>query len=832
MTFLDGLGSLPQTATYSLQALQQIKDEAICELCRLVPFNTQDTLPRCGPSSFVQFGPFVLPKGPENIMIHSFNLQAPTAYQNALRVVRACQVRKPILLEGSPGVGKTSLIAALAKIAGYHLCRINLSDQTDLIDLFGSDLPVENGEPGEFAWKDAEFLQALQQGHWVLLDEMNLAPQAVLEGLNAVLDHRGTVYIPELGRSFTRHHSFRVFAAQNPSHQGGGRKGLPRSFLDRFTKVHVEELTPDDMLVVCGEQYKEYDERVLRAMIAFNTRLNHEVVHQRAFGREGSPWEFNLRDIIRWGELLRASTVTNPRHFIRIVYLSRFRNPQDRAYAQAIFDEVVSTSDLPSMPNPYPVISSSHLRFGYYSTGRHNATLPHRTSDVLQAHLTAIEAIGVCLSRSWLVVVTGFRNSGKTNLIRTLANLSGNCLDEVHISKATDTTDILGGFEQVNHLTRIIAAAEEAVQLTEAFARSACGITSRYRYRAVVQHELTSDRRTSTSILRAISGLLEELSMIDVGDSSLDVARKELDSRVRDLTQARSTRGRFEWIDGPLIQAMKNGHWLVLDDANMCNPSVLDRLNSLCEPDGNLVLTERGLVNGEVQILTPHPNFRLLMTVDPQHGELSRAMRNRSVEISLLNCLTDEDRSRLLARSRLPVGSTTTTSCYVSHEQARRGILSACPLNSFQPLPSVGIDHDSTLSALVVHAPIINVSDLQVSRALVYFAVRSTPIPLHWVFRRYLEVSSPSGLLCSVLADPTFGEVSRTLSSRMKRVSQTFPRPLDDVLVSVNMTGGIASALPHRCTQFTWIYSQWMISWYIHRVHAVQNGWSTARTMR
>lgn len=796
MTFLDGLGSLPQVATCSLQILRQIKDEAIRKLRQLVPFDAREPSSHPhDPSTFVQFGPFALPKGPANTMMHGYNLQAPTAYENVLRVVRACQVHKPILLEGSPGVGKTSLITALAKIAGYHLCRINLSDQTDLIDLFGSDLPVENGAPGEFAWKDAEFLQALQQGHWVLLDEMNLAPQAVLEGLNAVLDHRGTAYIPELGRSFTRHPSFRVFAAQNPLHQGGGRKGLPKSFLDRFTKVYVEELTPDDMLVVCREQYKGCDERILRAMIAFNARLNHEVVHKRTFGREGSPWEFNLRDIIRWGELLRTFSITNyPRHFIRIVYLSRFRNLQDRAYAQAIFDEVFSTSDSPSIPSPYPVISSSHLQFGYYTTRRHNVTLPHRTSDVLQVHLTAIEAIGACLLRSWLVVVTGSCNSGKTNLIRTLANLSGNYLDEVHISKATDTTDLLGGFEQVNHLARVVAVAEEAVQLTETFARSACGITSRYQYPAVVHRELLSSQRTSISVLQAVSGLLAELSMIDVDDSSLDAVRRDLDFRVRDLAQARSTRGRFEWIDGPLIRAMKNGHWLVLDGANMCNPSVLDRLNSLCEPNGNLVLTERGFINGEIQILTPHPNFRLLMTVNPQYGELSRAMRNRSVEVSLLTCFTEEDRSRVLAHSRLPVDSTTT--CYISHEQARRGILSACSHNSPQSLPSVGIDHDSISSSLVVHAPMMEVSGSQMSCALVYFAVRSFPPPLHWIFKRYLVDSSPNGLLCSVLADPAFNEISKMLAPRVKRVSQIVPCPLDNVLVSVHMTSGTCT----RCS--------------------------------
>jgi midasin len=93
------------------------------------------------------------------------------------------------------------------------------------MDLLGSDLPVEGGRAGEFSWCDGVFLQALKAGDWVLLDELNLASQSVLEGLNSCLDHRSTIYIPELDRSFDCPSQFRIFACQNPSSQGGGRKG-------------------------------------------------------------------------------------------------------------------------------------------------------------------------------------------------------------------------------------------------------------------------------------------------------------------------------------------------------------------------------------------------------------------------------------------------------------------------------------------------------------------------------------------------------------------------------------------------------------------------------
>ncbi|KAG1432687.1 hypothetical protein G6F57_022796 [Rhizopus arrhizus] len=63
------------------------------------------------------------------------------------------------------------------------------------------------------------------------------------------------------------------------------------------------------------------------------------------------------------------------------------------------------------------------------------------------------------------------------------------------------------------------------------------------------------------------------------------------------------------------------------------------------------MVNERGLVDGTVKVIKPHPNFRMFMTVDPQNGELSRAMRNRGIEIALLNSnwnKNDQDATKLV----------------------------------------------------------------------------------------------------------------------------------------------------------------------------------------
>lgn len=43
-------------------------------------------------------------------------------------------------------------VGRLDVFVGQKLVRINLSEQTDMMDLLGADLPVQGGAPGQFAW--------------------------------------------------------------------------------------------------------------------------------------------------------------------------------------------------------------------------------------------------------------------------------------------------------------------------------------------------------------------------------------------------------------------------------------------------------------------------------------------------------------------------------------------------------------------------------------------------------------------------------------------------------------------------------------------------------
>jgi len=45
----------------------------------------------------------------------------------------------------------------------------------------------------------------------------------------------------------------------------------------------------------------------------------------------------------------------------------------------------------------------------------------------------------------------------------------------------------------------------------------------------------------------------------------------------------------FKWQDGPLVRAMKDGDLFLVDEISLADDSVLERLNSVLEPERKLV---------------------------------------------------------------------------------------------------------------------------------------------------------------------------------------------------------------------------------------------------
>ncbi|CAB0012963.1 unnamed protein product, partial [Nesidiocoris tenuis] len=189
---------------------------------------------------------------------------------------------------------------------------------------------------------------------------------------------------------------------------------------------------------------------------------------------------------------------------------------------------------------------------------------------------------------------------GKSSVVKTLAQLVGKKVYSIPVSSAMDTTELLGGFEQV---------------LMYSSGRHTLG-------QAVV-----SIKRKIDHLFRVVDDFLENCSVVCREDKDrLDGVKKELID-LNDCVdkQGALAGGNFEWVDSILVKCLQEGNWLVVDNVNLCSGAVLDRLNGLLEPDGVLVLGERGVgPDSEEVVIRPHEDFRIIFTMDPARGNISR----------------------------------------------------------------------------------------------------------------------------------------------------------------------------------------------------------------
>lgn len=217
-----------------------------------------------------------------------------------------------ILVEGVPGLAKTTAINSLAKAIGLSFKRVQFTPDLLPSDIIGSE--IYNMKTGNFEIKKGPAFTNL-----LLADEINRAPSKVQSALLEVMqEHQIT-----LGdKSFKVDEPFLVMATQNPIEQEGAYR-LPEAQLDRFMMNvlvgynsfeeeieivdrvaikgfdKIEQVASKDDILALREEVKtiHIDEEVKRYII----RLIHATREPENYGLA------RLKEYIQFGASPRAS---------------------------------------------------------------------------------------------------------------------------------------------------------------------------------------------------------------------------------------------------------------------------------------------------------------------------------------------------------------------------------------------------------------------------------------------------------------------------------------------------------------------------------------------
>jgi MoxR-like ATPase len=143
-----------------------------------------------------------------------------------------------ILVEGVPGLAKTTAINAISKSLGIDFKRVQFTPDLLPSDVTGTE--IYNAKSGEFSIKKGPAFTNL-----LLTDEINRAPAKVQAALLEVMQERQITIGDE---TFKVPEPFLVMATQNPVESEGAYR-LPEAQLDRFMlKVNVTYNTFDEEL--------------------------------------------------------------------------------------------------------------------------------------------------------------------------------------------------------------------------------------------------------------------------------------------------------------------------------------------------------------------------------------------------------------------------------------------------------------------------------------------------------------------------------------------------------------------------------------------------------
>ncbi|MDN5707836.1 MAG: MoxR family ATPase [Planococcus sp. (in: firmicutes)] len=190
-------------------------------------------------------------------------------------ILTAVVLKKPVLLKGPTGAGKTKLAESVSDLFQQPIQSINCSVDLDAEALLGFKTLVQRDGQSAIEFVEGPVVTAMKQGHILYIDEINMAKAETLPILHSALDYRRMLTNPFTGEVIQAHPDFSVLAAINEGYIG--TSPMNEALKNRFISYPIPYLSGEQLRGLWDREFPDADPKLKTFMLNLAADLMKQV---------------------------------------------------------------------------------------------------------------------------------------------------------------------------------------------------------------------------------------------------------------------------------------------------------------------------------------------------------------------------------------------------------------------------------------------------------------------------------------------------------------------------------------------------------------------------
>lgn len=210
----------------------------------------------------------------ETTLIAQGGYRSPDAYLLE-DVLVSIALKKPVLLKGPTGSGKTKMAETISAYFNQPMHSINCSVDLDAESMLGFKTVVQQQGQTMIEFVEGPVVKAMKAGHILYIDEINMAKAETLPILHGVLDHRRMLTNPFTSEVIYAHEDFNVIAAINEGYMG--TTPMNEALKNRFVSYSVPYISGEQLRELWQERFPTLPFATKTMMLSLAEDLKNQV---------------------------------------------------------------------------------------------------------------------------------------------------------------------------------------------------------------------------------------------------------------------------------------------------------------------------------------------------------------------------------------------------------------------------------------------------------------------------------------------------------------------------------------------------------------------------